>query len=187
MDILSIVCNAFLSGRLLTSDALAKSVHSMFKCSTGCAKIQNSHQNSIILCKHTATRSILLYVTLHMHGKTNKQPAADVTCSSSQSTKGQLPSCTTAPLFDLPAKHVCTKDRNLPVKAELLPSLLRVLLKLELSLLYTRELCRETPLLFCQSQVALDLASTMDAFVIKAVSHSTNQAFRMRRSMPAAS
>lgn len=126
-----------------------------------------------------------------MHGKTSKQPAADVTCSSSQSTKGQLPSCTTAALFDLPAKHVCTKDRNLPVKAELLPSvepsLLRVLLKLELSLLYTRELCRETPLLFCQSQVALDLTSTMDAFVIKAVSHSTNQAFRMRRSMPAAS
>lgn len=108
-----------------------------------------------------------------------------------QANQTQLPSCTTTALFDLPPKHVCTKDRNLPVKAELLPSvepsLLPDLLRFELSLLYTRELCRETPLLFCHSQVALNLTSAMDAFVIKAVSHNTNQAFRMRRSMPAAS
>lgn len=122
---------------------------------------------------------------------TIKQPAIKAVYSSSKSNKAQWPSCTTRALFDPPPKHVCTKDRNLPVKAELLPSvepsLLRALLILELSLLYTRELCRETPLLFCQSQVALDLTPVMDAFVIKAVSHNINQAFRMRRSMPAAS
>ena len=126
---------------------------------------------------------------LYMLVTTTKQPARNVV-QASKLTKAQVPSCESAALFDLPPKHVCTKDRNLPVKAELLPSvepsLLRVLLRLELSLLYTRQLCRESPLLFGQSQVALHLTSAMDAFVIEAVSHNTNQAFRMR-SMPVAS